>query len=149
MKVDLMDVIESIEFENENLTHYYNKETGVISYLESDETSICKLEEDLDLEGLEEWERESVLIKIDIIKNPQDYIQLPTFEEINEVNMMIEFLKENVNCLEKNEINDGIDEKGLRELIDKKGLLSKWYDYREDGERNLAIAWCKKNRIEY
>ena len=34
MKADLNDVIECIEFEGELLTHYYNKNTGVIMYIE-------------------------------------------------------------------------------------------------------------------
>ena len=33
MKADLNDVIECIEFEGELLTHYYNKNTGVIMYI--------------------------------------------------------------------------------------------------------------------
>lgn len=146
MKVDLRDVIEAIEFENESLTHYYNKENGIISYLESDDTSEYKLS--TDLTTLEDWEREIILSKKDILENPQNYIQLPSIEEIDGVSMMIEFLKENISLIKASEIEEA-DEKSLRELIDRKGLSSRWYDYREDGEKNLAIAWCKRNRIEY
>ena len=30
MQVNLSDLIEAIEFENDMLSHYYNKDTGVI-----------------------------------------------------------------------------------------------------------------------
>lgn len=149
MKVDLNDVIEAIEFENKNLTHYYNKETGIISYLESEETSHYKLKDVERLEDFEEWERELILSIKDIKENPKNYIKLPFFEEINETNMMIEFLKENVNILDESEISKNEDEKTLKELINKKGLSSKWYDFREEEERKVAINWCKKNGIEY
>ena len=37
----------------------------------------------------------------------------------------------------------------LRQSIENEGLINKWYDYREDAERKLAIKWCNDNNIEY
>ena len=57
MKVNLNDVIEAIEFEGELLNHYYNKETGVIIYVEDESTSKYKAEDIKNIENFEEWER--------------------------------------------------------------------------------------------
>ena len=45
MKADLNDVIECIEFEGELLTHYYNKNTGVIMYIEDSSTATYKADD--------------------------------------------------------------------------------------------------------
>ena len=45
LKVDLNDVIECIEFEGELLQHYYNKNTGVIMYIEDSSTASYKADE--------------------------------------------------------------------------------------------------------
>ena len=45
LKVDLNDVIECIEFEGELLQHYYNKNTGVIMYIEDSSTASYKADD--------------------------------------------------------------------------------------------------------
>ena len=149
MKVNLNDVIEAIEFENELLTHYYNKRTGVIIYLEDSSTASYSCGDIERIDEFEEWEQ--VLIKelYDLEKNPEDYIQLPDKDVIDEYSMMIEFCI-SLNNEELNKIShQKRDFRDIKEAIEKAGLLSEWYDYREEAEYNLAVKWCKENNIEY
>lgn len=60
MKVNLNDVVECIEFEGELLTHYYNKKTGIIIYIEDSSTATYKAEDINNIENFEEWERELI-----------------------------------------------------------------------------------------
>ena len=150
LKVDLSDVIECIEFEGELLQHYYNKNTGVIMYIEDSSTATYKADDIHNLDNFEEWEKELILSLHDFRENPNDYIQLPSHEDINESGMMIEFC----NNIEDIELRDKIlnskdSFRELRQSIEKEGLINEWYDYREDAERNLAIKWCNDNNIEY
>ena len=150
MKINLNDVIECIEFEGELLTHYYNKETGVIIYIEDSSTSNYKAEDINNLDSFEEWEREVITALNDFKENRDKYIQLPTYNEINEHGMMIEFCE----LIEDNKVKNSILEKKdnfreLREAIENAGLGNKWYDFREDAERNIAIKWCEENGVEY
>lgn len=150
MKVNLNDVVECIEFEGELLTHYYNKKTGIIIYIEDSSTATYKAEDINNIENFEEWERELINSLYDFKKNPDDYIQLPTHDDIDEHGMMIEFS----NKIEDSEVRNIIlaNENSVRELrnaIEKAGLTNQWYDYRESAERDLAIKWCNDNNIEY
>ena len=150
LKVDLNDVIECIEFEGELLQHYYNKNTGVIIYIEDSSTATYKSDDIHNLDNFEEWEKELILSLHDFKENPQDYIQLPSHEDINEHGMMIEFCNNIEDTEVKKKILNNKDSfRDLRKSIENEGLINKWYDYREDAEKNLAIKWCKDNNIEY
>ncbi|MBE6050457.1 MAG: hypothetical protein E7214_07330 [Clostridium sp.] len=69
MQVYLEDVIEAIEFENELLNHYYNKDTGVIIYKEDSTTSKYSAEDIENINNFEEWERELILALHDLEEN--------------------------------------------------------------------------------
>ena len=150
MKVDLNDVIECIEFEGELLTHYYNKKTGVIIYIEDISTANYKADDINNIEKFEDWEKELILSLHDFKENRSDYIQLPTHDDIDEYGMMINF----TNRIEDSELRNRILEnkdsfRELRNAIENAGLGNEWYDYRENAERDLAKKWCKDNNIEY
>ena len=150
LKVDLNDVIECIEFEGELLTHYYNKNTGVIIYIEDISTANYKADDINNIEKFEDWEKELILSLHDFKENRSDYIQLPTHDDIDEYGMMINF----TNRIEDSELRNRILEnkdsfRELRNAIENAGLGNEWYDYRENAERDLAKKWCKDNNIEY
>lgn len=145
MKVNLNDVIEAIEFEGEFLKHYYNKETGVIIYVEDESTSKYKAKDIKNIENFEEWERELIISLNHLKENPEEYIQLPNKDEINEENMMIQFLK----SLDNDTKGKDIDENSIRKYIESIGKLSEWYDYIENAEYNIAKEWCEKHNIQY
>ncbi|MEG2109970.1 MAG: hypothetical protein RRY19_09315 [Clostridium sp.] len=145
MKVNLSDVIEAIEFEGELLTHYYNKETGIIIYVEDESTSKYKAEDFKNIDKFEEWERELIIGLNHLKEHPEEYIQLPSNEYINEDSMMINFVKSLGDDIASNIPED----KSMRKYIEDLGKLSEWYDYRENAEYQLAKDWCIKNNIQF
>ncbi|MEG1001901.1 hypothetical protein [Clostridium sp.] len=145
MKVNLSDVIEAIEFEGELLTHYYNKETGIIIYVEDESTSKYKAEDFKNIDKFEEWERELIIGLNHLKEHPEEYIQLPSNEDINEDSMMINFVKSLGDDIASNIPED----KSMRKYIEDLGKLSEWYDYRENAEYQLAKDWCIKNNIQF
>ena len=150
LKVDLNDVIECIEFEGELLQHYYNKNTGIIMYIEDSSTATYKADDIHNLNNFEDWEKELILSLHDFRENPSDYIQLPSYDDINKHGMMIEFCN-NIEDIElRNKILNNKDSfRELRQSIENEGFINEWYDYREASEINLAIKWCNDNNIEY
>lgn len=145
MKINLNDVIEAIEFEGELLKHYYNKETGVIIYVEDESTSKYKAEDIKNIENFEEWERELIISLHHLKEHPEEYIQLPNKDEINEETMMIQFLK----SLDNHNNEKDIEGDSIRKYIESIEKLSEWYDYRENAEYNIAKEWCEKHNIQY
>lgn len=150
LKVDLNDVIECIEFEGELLQHYYNKNTGIIMYIEDSSTATYKADDIHNLNNFEDWEKELILSLHDFRENPSDYIQLPSYDDINEHGMMIEFCNKIEDIELRNKILNNKDSfRELRQSIENEGFINEWYDYREAAEINLAIKWCNDNNIEY
>lgn len=143
MKVNLNDVIESMELEGEMLQHYYNKDTGIIMYIEDSSSAAYKAEDIENIESFEQWEQELIRALYDFKENPQNYIQLPDENELDEYKIMKEFSK----TYEGIEIKDSVQ--ALKDEIKNKGLIDNWYDYRENAEYNIAKQWCEKNNIQY
>ena len=143
MEVNLRDVIEAIEFEGELLKHFYNKNTGVIMYVEDSSTASYKAEDISKLDEFEEWEQELISALHDLKENPDDYIQLPDENELDEYKMMCKFAESKG----KLDIKSSLRE--MKEEIENKGYLNDWYDYRENIEYTIAKSWCEKNNINY
>lgn len=153
MKVNLNDVIECIEFENENLNHFYNKNTGVIIYKESPETSNYSAADYSRINEFEDWERELIESLYDLENNPNDYIKLPGEDEINELNILINFCNSFSDISIDDILNKSIDDikkiQKIKNIIEEKHMLNDWYEYREQSEKQIAIDWCNDNNIEY
>ncbi|MGL4570571.1 MAG: hypothetical protein ACRCVJ_05870 [Clostridium sp.] len=145
MKVNLSDVIEAIEFEGELLSHYYNKETGIIIYVEDESTSKYKAEDFKNINNFEEWERELITGLNHLKEHPEEYIQLPNNDDINEDAMMMEFVK----SLGDEFVSNIPEDKTIRKYIESIGKLGEWYDYRENAEYELAKAWCNEHNIQF
>ncbi|WP_297522512.1 hypothetical protein [uncultured Clostridium sp.] len=149
MKVNLEDVIESIEFENESLNHYYNKKTGIIIYVEDKESAGYSADDFARINDFEDWEKELIEALYDFRENPSEYIQLPTKEEMREEDMMIEFLLSlNDGSVKRKEL-ENFQARDIIDIIKEKGQLNEWYDFRDDTEEVIAKAWCRKNNIEF
>ena len=153
MKVNISDVIECIEFETENLNHYYNKNTGIIIYKESSETSNYSAADYNRINEFEEWERELIESLYDLENNPDNYIKLPGEDEISELNMMINFCNSFNDFSIDDILNKNVDDikkiQKIKKLIEEKNMLNDWYDFREQTEKQIAKDWCNKNNIEY
>lgn len=152
MDIKLSDVIEAIEFESDMISHYYNKNTGIIIYKQDMEVASYNANDINRIDLMEEWERELVKGLYDLNEHPENYIKLPGKEELNELDMIINFCGSfgDINLSDLKKFND--DEKILHEaknIIRDKGLINDWYDYREYSEREIAIEWCHKNNIQY
>lgn len=81
----------------------------------------------------------------DLADNLENYIQLSSHDELHEGRMMKKFMdKVYLKCdADENDIET------LKKAIENKCLLSDWYEYREELERQIAIDWCERNNIEY
>lgn len=148
MKINLEDVIEAIEFEDESLRHFYNKETGIIIYVEDEATSMYHAYNYDELDKFEEWEQELIKSLHHYEHNKEMYIQLPDKKDIDEDGMMRKFILK-VNSDANIKELEGLGFRDLRRRIEDLGKFSEWFDYRENYEENLAKEWCETHKIEY
>ena len=103
--------------------------------------------------GISEDVRVKDLTEDEIEELFEESIILPTQYEINEYQMMIDFIE----TVESPEINNN-----LQRLIQGKGafrrfkdycaemnIIQEWYDFRDKKYKEIAIYWCKQNELEY
>lgn len=80
-------------------------------------------------------------------------IILPTQYEINEYQMMFDFI-DTINNLEaKDNLHRLIQGKGafrrFKDYCFEINIIQDWYDYKEQRYKEIAIKWCEQNEIKY
>ncbi len=136
MKVKLNDIIEALNFVNDETRYFY---------------SIKKEEILMVWDGIVNGETDPDLIE-EIEDNFEDYITLPEKYEIDEYSMMEEFIDSLPEGCKQDELYDAIRGRGafrrFKDEVYELGLEQKWYKYRDDAYEKLAIEWCEENGIE-
>ena len=131
--VTLSKIIDGLEMVDDIVDCYYNPE--------KEEIFLSDIGEDGNLteDEIDELFEESII--------------LPTKYEINEYQMMGDFIE----TIESPEINNN-----LQRLIQGKGafrrfkdycaemdIIQDWYKFRDERYKEIAIDWCKQNELEY
>ena len=136
MKVKLNDIIEALNFVNDETQYFY---------------SIKKEEIIMVWDGMVNGETDPDLIE-EIEENFEEYITLPGKYEIDEYSMMEEFIDSLPEGRKQDELYDVIQGRGafrrFKDEVYELDLEQKWYKYRDDAYEKLAIEWCEENGIE-
>lgn len=136
MKVKLNDVIEALDFINDETQYFYSIKTEEILMV---------------WDGMVNGENDPDLIE-EIEENFDEYIALPRQCEIDEYSMMEEFIDNLPEGRKQDELYDAIQGRGafrkFKDEVYELGLEQKWYKYRDEAYGNLAREWCEENGIE-
>lgn len=149
-KIKLSEVIDAIECMMDEYITCYNKETNKIISVSEESMRIAEdLEPETEKDELEmysDWEQEEILSAYDITYNWHNYISLPSKFDINEYEIMSGFCA----TLETKEMNilfDAIRGRGafrrFKDKIHELGVDQKWYSYKDQRIKEIAIEWCK------
>ena len=131
--VTLSKIIDGLEMVDDTIDCYYNPE--------KDEIFLSNIGEDGDLteDEINELFEESII--------------LPTQYEINEYQMMEDFIETIDNTEIKNNLQRLIHGKGafrrFKDYCVEMGIIQDWYDFRDKKYKEIAIDWCKQNELEY
>lgn len=136
MKVKLSDVIEVLDFSNDEIEYYYNTKTEeIIMRIDG----IFNGDDNLDLED-------------DMEENSEDYISFPSKYEINEYDIMRSFIYDLPEGKAQDSLFSAISGRGaFRKFKDKVydvGIEKKWFEYRDAEYERIARKWCEENDIE-
>ena len=131
--VTLSKIIEGLEMVDNEIDCYYNPE--------NDEIFLSNIGE---YENLNEDELDELFEKS---------IILPTQYEINEYQIMVDFIN-TINNLEiRNNLYRLIQGKGafirFKDYCIEVNIIQDWYNYREEKYKEIAINWCKENELKY
>ncbi|MEH7126526.1 UPF0158 family protein [Bacillus sp. JJ1773] len=151
IQVKLQAIIEEMEIQFEESRTFLSIKTGEIIVVTSDDLRAAEDEEPFD--HLPDWEQEDRKVANDVVENFENYKELPTKYELNEYEMLEDF------CLT---VSDQRKQDILLNVIKGKGAFrrfkdkiidfeieDKWYSYREERIKQIAIEWCLDNNINF
>ena len=131
--VTLSKIIDGLEMVYDIVDCYYNPE--------KDEVFLSNIGEygDLTEDEIDELFEESII--------------LPTQYEINEYQMMVDFIDTIENLEIKNNLQKLIQGKGafrrFKDYCFEMDIIQDWYKFRDERYKEIAIDWCKQNELEY
>ena len=131
--VKLDDIIEALQETSQEIDFYYNPDNKEIFM-----SNIG------DYEDLNEDELDELFAKS---------IMLPTRYEINEYSMMESFIETIDDKTIHNQLLIAINGPGtfrrFKDTCLNFDIIEKWYKFRDEKYKRIAIDWCNKNNIDY
>lgn len=133
MKVKLNEVIDGLDFTNDEIEYYYNPDTEEIFM-----SNIGDFE-DLSEDELDELFEKSIM--------------LPTRYDINEYGMMENFAETISDTKLQNQLYISLNGSGafrrFKDTCINFDIIDDWYKFRDERYKEIAIDWCKENNIEF
>ena len=133
MKVKLSEVIDALDFTNDEIEYYYNPDTEEIFM-----SNIGDFE-DLTEDELDELFEKSIM--------------LPTRYDINEYEMMEDFAETINDTRLQNQLYISLNGSGtfrrFKDTCSNFDIINDWYKFRDERYKEIAINWCKENNIEF
>jgi hypothetical protein len=149
--VKLKDIIEAIEFLNDESTAYLNKKTGAIMTITDEDFSAAENQESLN--EYPEWQRDNIKRAGEILANEKDLIILPNKYDIHEYQIMEKFCLSIANRDISEDMYNAIKGRGafsrFKENLNRYEIADQWYKYREEAISQIAIDWCESNHITF
>ena len=133
MKVKLNEVIDALDFTNDEIEYYYNPDTEEIFMSNIGEF------EDLTEDELDELFEKSIM--------------LPTRYDINEYEMLEDFAETISDTRLQNQLYISLNGSGafrrFKDTCINFDIINDWYKFRDERYKEIAIDWCKENNIEF
>lgn len=137
MKVKLSDVIFAIDMTNESSEFFLDQETGEIEFVS-----------ELTMTQEEQEEQEEINDRLD----EHGFYRLPTFYEIDHYEIMEDFV-ETLHGASYNRLSQAIQGPGafgrFDDEVENLGISRQWNHFQAKAYKEIAIAWCEENGIEY
>ena len=148
--VKLEDIIEGLELQSSEMRSFLNLRNGEVIPVTEEELRAAENEEPI--EQFPDWQQDNIRIAQQILE--ENYIiPLPSQFDINEYSIMEEFCLEiedgNLREIMYNSIKGSGAFRRFKDKIRRFAIEEKWYRYRDEAIKRIAIEWCEKNRIAY
>lgn len=131
--VTISKIIDGLEMVDDMTDCYYNPEKDEIFLSNIGEY------EDLTEDEIDELFEASII--------------LPTQHEINEYQIMVDFIDTLDNLEIKDNLHRLIQGKGafrrFKDYCFDENIIQDWYKYRDERYKEIAIEWCKENELKY
>lgn len=149
--IKLSALVDALDMQADEMHPYLNRETGEVVPIEDHLVSAA--EEGRTPEGLAEWEAEMLEVAQAIVETDA-YVQLPNQFTIHEWKIMERFAIDGVESRDVSDmLLDALHGKGafrhFKDRVHENGLADRWYAYRAEAFKQIAIDWCHEHKIEF
>ena len=150
-RVKLSAILEALEMQGDETHAFLDRQTGDVVVLSDEELRAA--EEADDLSGYPEWQRDSIeqarLVNAD---DGSRFVALPDRFEVNEWEMMRDFADSVEDDGVAESLHGAIHGRGafrrFKDLLHEAGLAERWYKFRENQYRQIALDWCEASGVE-
>jgi len=154
IKTKLSDLIESTEFQSEDISTYFDRQTGRIVSVSREVLDLVESNDKSAMADLPDWQREEIELATAIMTDDGGrFINPPDKFDFHEYRHMEQFIGVLDNPAVADELWRAIKGRGafrcFKDTLYRHGLEKKWFQYRDDAERKFVIEWCDANEIEY
>ena len=151
MKVNISEIVESMDMQSMEFTSFLNRKTGkIIGVMDEDFRSIDRAYEDPELMSENEVK---VFKELGDFLEGEDAVKLPTSFDLNEYDIMEDFINSLDNDFVRSQLSNAINGKGaFRRFKDRAfdlDVIEDWYKFKENSYKSIAIEWCKDNDIKF
>ena len=134
MKVNIKEIAEELQTLSDEACFYYNKQTGELEYFNYEHEN----PNDLELEEVEDDEK---------------FIRLPDKFDINDYGILKDFMFVQEDREIRDALYDIIHSKGVfkkfRQVVERFGILEKWYEFNNEEYEDIVKEWCEENALEW
>ncbi len=151
LRVKLSEIVQSLDVQSNRLCSYLSRTTGDIVEITEEELLAAEAGEEW-LTRCPQWQQENIRLVREILQS-DDYILLPTSYEIHEYCILEKFCALLGDTDQARDIRAVLDDCGafrkFKEKIRGYKLGDRWYAFRDEAFRRIAIDWCRHHGLEY
>ncbi|AGA33969.1 hypothetical protein TVNIR_2326 [Thioalkalivibrio nitratireducens DSM 14787] len=150
LPVSIQEVVDAMQLPNDDWCSYLNVDTGEIVTVTDEDRRL--VEDDVALDDVPVWQRE-VLPKAREALESDRFLPLPGPFDIHEWSIMEEFADGLSDEDSRAEVLDALRGRGafrhFRSTIERLGIESDWYRYRDSAFERIAKEWLDANNVPY
>ena len=150
--ISLEDVIEALEFANEQSRHYLDPETGEIVLVTDEDRSIVERKDEQGFDDLPDWQKESLPKIVEALESGR-FLELPDAFDIHEWSIMERFAQSCRNARLRDELLRAIHHSGafraFKSTLHRAGVEQDWYKYRQQALKQIARDWLDEHKLPY
>lgn len=148
----LNEIVEVLEMQFDEASSFLDSETGKVETVSNDLLREAEEPGEDEDPPLPEWQKHEWEIA-KLIVSTDRFLRLPSKFDVHEWAIMQEFSNSVRSAAVREDLLRAIHGAGafrhFKHNIHRHGIEQAWYKFRKETLREIAIAWCEKNRIAW
>lgn len=151
--VRLVDIVDAMDAGNGEWQTYLDTTNGEIVLVTDEDRRLLLNDEDVDLHGYPEWQRNSIEQARLVGEHPDRFLPLPDSFEVHEWDMMRRFALSVETAALRDELLNAVHGSGafrmFRAITARIGLREAWFSFRQKQYEQVAREWLEANGIAF